>query len=367
MPGGQPALKLLAACDDTGAANALLAFTLGARGADVKIASASPATEVFISGGVTPDFLYDGNRSSAHKFFDEIQPDAVLIGTSLSGALERVLLLHARQRGIPTVGYVDWWSNFGRRFSSPGTDDLAYLPDIVAVMDAEASAGCRADGVPAGIIREVGNPYWDTLRDMPQEALDRMRRAVRERFGVGPDDALCILVSSNIRNLGLGLGYDEHDFLRAVSPLPTSLANGRRLRWMIKPHPAEPRDELHGMLAQYGVNAGLIDGLSGLEAIAAADYLAGMCSTMLFEAALCGRPVISLQPGMDENRLRFLSVFDRIGVTKAVTAQAGRDALLALVEGRLQAPDLSRVGFPIGGDTATAAIMDILYAIRRGI
>lgn len=355
-------------CRDAGAANALAAFALAVdpAGAQVLSVCVGPARDAYRAAGTTPwlSSAAELDRGAVDDLLDRARPAAVLLGTSLDSSTERTFLLAARDRGVRSVGVVDWWSNFGQRFSSPRTVDLAYLPDAVAVPDEDARRGCVQDGVPDTLIHVVGNPYWDRLARLSAAFRSAARRKARAALGVDARARVVLVVSSDIRNLDLALGYDELDFWRAVGPLPSRTAAGRPVVWAVKPHPREPVEDLVAMLRAHGVGALVVEGMAGIDAVLASDGAVGMCSSLLFEAALVGRPVVSLQPGMDADRLRHLRIFDHLRITTGTDAGAASHLVRLLLDGPLRRPDMAGLPAPIGDGRAAARLQGLLSTDR---
>ena len=355
-------------CHDTGAAFALASFAASqaARGLRLVTVCSGPASAVFRAAGIIPDHELDREPSEddAGDLVQSLSPSALLFGTSFDAWTDRQLCRAARTKGVFTVGLVDWWSNFGRRFSTPGTVDLAFLPDTVAVLDKDAREGCCSDSIPPSILAITGNPYWDRLYDSRQGPAETCRTSVRRQLGISDDTLLGLIISSNLRNLGLHLGYDEADFFRAAHPFPDRTIAGRPISWVVKPHPKESPSELRDLLDAAGIQLRLLEGISAIDAVLAADLVLGMCSSVLLEAAILGRTVVSLQPGVDENKMRYLRIFNRLGIPTIIRSGEARSAVTDLVNGRIAAPDLARLPFPIGQEHAAKGIAKV---IRDGI
>ena len=89
----------------------------------------------------------------------------------------------------------------------------------------------------------------------------------------------------------------------------------------VLPHPREDRAEvearwnrLHGRLG-----GGLLSAPTGRYAMMASDGVLGMASLLLYEAMLLGKPVMSVQPDLRTESLRFL---ERKGLEWFVTSEA---------------------------------------------
>ncbi len=361
---------ILVACRDTGAANELAAFVNlcpSETSVLLRTLCVGPAVDVFKEAGIIPtmEFAHELDSSEVHRVLDQLQPKAIVLGTSHDSWTERFILEYACSHGVYCLGVVDWWSNFGRRFSTPGTGDLRYLPDAICVTDEDARQGCIADGIPSTLLHVVGNPYWDYLLTVSDEVRLATRRQVRERLGISNGAVLALAISSNLRNLNLDLGYDETDFWRAIVPLPCETTDGRPIVWAVKPHPREQHQDLQTMLDAYNARPLFIEGLSAFEAVNAADYIIGMCSSVLFEAALLGKPVVSLQPGVTKGKLDFLRIFDHLEIPKIIYEHEAREVVFRFINGLVPYPNLNKVPFKVGGKSAYHALRNLLPVTKQ--
>ncbi|MBW1713151.1 MAG: hypothetical protein JRJ59_08405 [Deltaproteobacteria bacterium] len=341
----------LLVCHDTGAANAVAALAKSwlKAGTPASTFCTGPAIKTFEAHGLKPwgqaAEVIDPQEAAA--VLAELEPDFVLTGTSYDAWTERLFCQEARKLGVWSVGLVEWWSGFCLRFSTPRTKDLNFVPDLVAVLDEECRAGCLAEGLPPERLIVTGNPFWDELVRFDPERLEVMGLETRKRLGLGGRCLIVLVASTIIRNLDRRLGFDEEDFWAAVSPLPFETSGGRPIKWLVKPHPQEDPVELNDILARHQVDPLLVDGLSALEALAAAQVVVGTLSSMLMEAALLGRSVFSIQPGRKPGVFSRLKVFKSINLP-VLTDQAGVDWFLdGLIAGRLDRPDLKRLPWPL--------------------
>lgn len=360
---------LAVVCHDTGGANALAAYVSSANLSPFRLRTVciGKACEAFRSAGVVPDqeFDRDPGFEAIDSLVEEMGSDAVLLGTSFDSWTERRFCKKMREQGLFTLSFVDWWSNFGGRFSTPGSNDLAFLPETIAVMDEDARNGCIADSIPSHLLQVTGNPYWDYLADHASSIVARSRERIRNALGISGYTLLGLIISSNIRNLHLGLGYDETDFFLSVRPLPEHTEQGTPIAWVVKPHPKESPAELREMLTRERMPLPLFEGISAIEAVAASDFVLGMCSSVLFEAALLGKTVVSLQPRLNKDRLHYLRIFDHLGIPKIIQVDEAKAVVQNLVNGRISASVLSKVPFPLGNNRATDRITALLQEGMR--
>jgi hypothetical protein len=224
------------------------------------------------------------------RCLDRLRPDLMLTGTS-----RKELVLRDGQwwragaaRDIPTVALLDHWVGYREKFSAVAPYD--HLPDVVAVMD-EYARQCMLDfGCPADRLVVTGQPALDGL--LGGELSGRIE--VRRRWNVGSEDWVVLFASEPVsQDFGNRFGYDEQTVLRAV----LEAVRGLPMTLVVRPHPREARDRLQAVVDEAGIPVRYESNLTSRQTLAGADTVVGMTSIFLLEAALAGRPVLSVQPG----------------------------------------------------------------------
>ena len=163
-------------------------------------------------------------------------------------------------------------------------------------MDDQARDEAIADGLPAERLVVTGAPHYEHLLSVN----DRSRgEPIRARYEIGPTDRLVLFVSQPLEALyGAALGYSEHQVLETVSGAVASLSAppAGRIAFAVRRHPREER---------VGHSPLVLDASGGdsLDWILAADVVVGMNSAVLLQAALIGRPTVSVQPGRRDHDL----------------------------------------------------------------
>ena len=211
---------------------------------------------------------------------------SILTGTSHYTAFDALFWDLGKRRSVPTLAVVDYWSNLERRFKDSE-------PDRIGVIDDEQAREARRLGLPEAII--TGHPRLAAIRGLPDKA---------------PKDRVTVLfVSERIAgDVADGVndpyGFDEIDVFRLVTEAGRkAAAAGIQTDLVVKFHPYNDRNEILNALGTPADDSALsIDFIDGNEPIAplivACDLVVGMSSVALIEAALMGRPVVSVQPGL---------------------------------------------------------------------
>lgn len=356
---------------------------------DVVIYVEDPGAATFAAGLLPPlaeqasVALYSGGRAAAHLDSLEIShrplPDAVRRSPSqwladarparvVSGTAEDretpglPLIAAARDAGIPTAGLVDGATNLDHRFRGPTPDPLAFLPDLLLVVDETAREGYRQLGVPAARIEVRGHPWFDVIR----------RRAANAQKATGAAQPVLLFLAEmtgGVRGHAWGPDYTLHgrgdpsgrgrcevvlesvlDACRKIEPAPEIV---------LRLHPKNDPSAFAPYAAEI---ARISAGGDPFGEIMAADLVVGMTSTLLIEAAVAGRPVLSVLPR--EAEAAWLPAIGA-GVIPAVwTEEALEAALRADLSGK-RTPDPATTNrvYPPGADRAAArAILSLRAA-----
>ncbi len=292
-------LRVLVVAGDAGGAAALapVCRALAARGTELAAWGYAQAPAVWERLSVSCRSLEPGfGEADARRRVAETAPDALLLGTSVNGRdHEREFVRAGRERRIPSLAVLDFWSRYRERFEDAG-GALEDLPDRVAVMDERAREEMLAAGFPAGVLEITGSPALEDLGPEWAARVDRGR--VRRSLGVGPEELLVVYASQPLRLVG---PEPECEVLaEVVGALPgRDPTGGREVVLLVRPHPRE--DPARLVEATRRARARVVVSGAGdpREVVASADLVLGRSSVLLLEAGLLGRPVLSLQPGAE--------------------------------------------------------------------
>jgi hypothetical protein len=161
-------------------------------------------------------------------------------------------------------------------------------------------AGHARDG-----LRVIGDLHHAKLRrDAAEWTADRIA-ALRRDFGAEAGDFVVLFASECVREMqafGYVAPYDEFEVLEKLISLLSrgELPDGRhvdldRLVLVIRPHPRDAAGKYDALAARVRSPRTIVSAAGRPEgAVIAADLVAGMCSSLLFEAAELQRPVVSL-------------------------------------------------------------------------
>lgn len=307
-PPGQA--RIVAVAGDPGGAAALgpvLAELAGRAEVRVQALAYRQARSVWKRQGLAYQELPESlTPAAADKLLAHPQAALLLTGTSVNGVdLEKKFFAAARQRQVPSLAVLDFWSNYRRRFAD-GNGPLPPVPDRIAVMDQRARDEMIAAGFEAARLCVTGQPAFDALPACRANFTSARRAALRRRWGASGEDAVVLFASQPLASLYGStpdnpryLGYCEHSVLEALIRALERIAPrcGRAILLVIRPHPREKRADLERHCSS-SIRVRVEDAGEAREAALAADLVAGMTTVLLLEAALMGCAAVSLQPGL---------------------------------------------------------------------
>lgn len=293
-------------CGDPGGANAV-APVIEVLRADQRLTVHAMAyrqahtlwTKRHLAHEIIPD---DTTFATIRSQLQRLNTRLVLTGTSVNPfEFEKQYIAAAHELGIPTLAVLDFWSNYSLRFSYE-QNDLAHLPDRIAVMDDLAQEEMIAEGFPPARLVVAGHPALDSLEAHRAAFTAAQRNAVRKNLSVAPDDWL-VLYASQPPSFS---DHDEdtppppwQDRRRTVGALLSVLAElahaqEKRATLLIRPHPRE-NGEIYRNLHHDTVNITVNGEGNSRDLALAANVVAGMNTMFLVEAAQLGRPTLSIR------------------------------------------------------------------------
>jgi hypothetical protein len=228
------------------------------------------------------------------QLFEEQQPDVVLLTSltfSRSFAMDQVKA--ARALGIPTAACIMSWDHLSSKA-------LVHIqPDVTILWnDVQKHEAVDMHGIPAARIVVTGAQCYDQWFD---------RRPVRSReqfcgdVGLDPSRPFVLYVCSAMSPVPDPV---EPVFVKAWIEALRSSGDPvlRDAGVLVRPHPERVR-EWNGVSLD-GLDNVVVNGRNPIDADAKADYfdslyysgaVVGLCTTVFLEAAIVGRPVLTLQ------------------------------------------------------------------------
>ena len=298
---------------------------------------------------------------STEAILDDLAPDILLIGTSENpDSMGFKLLETARRKKIPTVGVIDAAVNAGYRFRGHSPSALAHAPDWLIVPDEWTKKLFLHLGYQAEKIAVCGNPHFDYVMDVAAGLSKAGSSSLRKHIlpGIGQNQRAVVFVSEGVAQLRRLVsavpGQDEYtltgwgssrgrteiileEFLTAVQSLSP------RPYLILRPHPKDASDEYRDYLKYFDC----VNTTNGpLELIYCADLIVSGTSMLLQEAAIMGKPVLSILPRTKEKE--WLQGV-RTGIIPFVTTRDElKTILLSLLRNGTTLKNRSRTGFVYG-------------------
>lgn len=234
------------------------------------------------------------------SLIDRFAPDLLITSATSLPAVdmsEKYLWWQAKQRGIPSLAFLDQWQNYAIRFSgSQNNEHLAYLPDWINCLNEIGRSEMISEGFDEARLLAFGHPYLSSLR---YDLLAMNVAGLKHSLHISVDEKVALFVSEPLReHYGNARGYDQYQVLDYF--LSNLAAEVERPRILVKLHPKDSRTSFQTLATKFELLPLQFVGneFSSLECLAVSDFVFGMSSIMLIEAYVLGKNVVSLQPGL---------------------------------------------------------------------
>lgn len=333
-----PRQSLAVVAHDAGGARALLpvAVELQRRGWELALLLAGPAVKVFAEAWPVTAVADSAPLEFITAELQQRHVVALLSASGLYNQLEHTTRLAARRLKLPVVAVQDAWFNHRERFERDGQ---ASRPDLVCVMD-ELSLGelQRAGFAPSELVL-TGHPGLEQTVQLCRTATAEQVRARRQAFGLpadglvftffsdpfftGPGGAFYSGPGAIMRPDGAGLyGYTVREVLPAVLvELESALREAdARAEFIVRPHPSECAEVVEGIAAHHPADRLRVrvepKGTT-VEWIQMSDALLGMMTIALLQAALAGKPAVSVELGLPASGQADPCMANTLGYTQA--------------------------------------------------
>lgn len=221
------------------------------------------------------------------RTFGALAPDILVTGTGFD-TFDRDLWRVAAARGVGSLAVIDAWTNLDKRFVNDDGSEIQ--PDAICAIDRPMSDQIADEGWCRARIHITGQPHFQSF----VERLAGKRKAQRPSsvpflvFFSEPVDKDFVADTDR--------GFDQ--FSVAGSLLP-ALGGLGPLSLVVQPHPRENHDDWQAWLGRRKPPRGVtarIGGNTTETLLTTCTGAIGMTTMVLFEAALLGVPVLSLQP-----------------------------------------------------------------------
>ena len=243
-------------------------------------------------------------KDSLAKLIESEHPDLILTATSQGLSIEKKITKIARIQKIRTIAIIDFWSNYGLRFSDPGSKNLAYLPDYILVIDKIMKKEMTDQGFDPRKLIVTGSPFFDTFSKSTKQK-------ERENLLVFFSQPFSELFKSGDRNY---LGYNEIQVFEDLVEVLEKLQLKMPIK--IKFHPRVRKlNKFDRIIKNSKLKISIEKKLSAEDLIKKSKLVMGMNSVVLFQTAVMGKGVLSYQPNLKEADPL---ISNRLGLSAAV-------------------------------------------------
>lgn len=301
------AYKVLFAAQDPGGFNAIFpVIKKMQKGHDLLILLANESRTIAKAKRISFMDCSSMRGDKLAAIFREFRPQVVIAATSMGLSLEKRVFEVARSLGVPVLSVIDFWSNYEMRFSNSGSSDLAYMPEAICITDAFMKKQMLGKGFGRQRLYVTGNPFFDTFKKFAAERrLTNHRRYILFISQPFSED------HTRFASGGSKLIFDEKivfaDIIKALSSTKI------KLPILVALHPRDAnRNKYDAVITGSGRKISIAKKeVSAL--ISNAEYVIGMNSMVLLQAAMIGKRVISYQPGLARGKDTLIT--NRLGLS----------------------------------------------------
>ena len=257
------------------------------------------------------EFVKEISLEEIKVFVEEMAPDIVITGTSADDQTEKFIWKACEELNIPSYAILDQWINYSVRFSEKQTDtiqhpntkhELKYLPKKILLMDEKAKEEAVKSGLPEDRLIVTGQPYFETIIENAQKISQNQIKNFREKLKTKDNEILITFASEPLLETYKRpfFGYSEvvilQNLLDAVVNVEKKIK--RKIYVLLRAH---PKDDIakYQNIASENLLTQQFDCAAQIVVLSS-DLICGMSSMFLIESVVLGKPVMSIQIGLDK-------------------------------------------------------------------
>ena len=280
-------MKIMLYANDPGGANAIspLVEPLRERGHEIYVFANLSALQIL-------------NCKEYSNELRNIMPDILITGTSAKNLNERYLWQEAKNLKIKTIAFVEYWGNYGIRFSDISALEIEkfngncnMLPDYIIVPDDFAKEEAIKEGVPSNLIYPLGNPHF-------QNIYSKLNFIENKKTNFVDENETLITYASQPFTEDLGKPGEELNVLEDI-------IDSTDKKILVKLHPKEDFSKFD----KYKDKVMLNKEMSMPEIIKASDLVISINSMVLLEAMIIKKPIIAYQRNETDKNKFILTKF----------------------------------------------------------
>ena len=226
--------------------------------------------------------------ADAAEQLEEIHPDLLLFGTGWQDKCEQPYVHYCKMDGIPTVAFLDHWSNYRERFGYPNGGWEENLGDFTAVHDERAYTLALELKLPNPL--KLPNHYL--IRLIEDAMLRKAEVGKTLLFLSEPTDS----VAEKTYGDPLYWGFTQYT---ALEDILEHFEDFQCENLIIRLHPSEMSSNYDAILLRYpNISVQMHESHSAdlIDELLCAKVIIGFDTMALYIAALLGKPIISYLP-----------------------------------------------------------------------
>ncbi len=267
--------KIIFVAQDRGSGNALtpvIKNIIQEKKFSAKVYASENSKKIFQNSGI----IFTDPEENLNKEFGDFKPRLIVTGSSMRRSIEKEAIKYAREHSIKSISVLDFWGNFWHKFTINGEKDQDSLPDHILIPDQIAMERMTDEGFPPIKLVITGNPYFDSFSFSDNKEDEKSKKKI-------------LFVSQPVYRNGKYLTNIRRikDVIEVLKKIDYSLS------LTVKPHPRERFNSFKEIIKNGEID--IYPGNDIKSVIKEFDIFIGTDSTVLFEAAFCGKHVISYQ------------------------------------------------------------------------
>ena len=287
---GNHNIDVLIVCNDIGGANAIYPVFQSIKDkVKVKLVCTGDAIKVFNS--FKKYFVEDHKFNSVNLILKELTPSILFTGTSEYSNQERLFWYESKRLNIKTIAIIDSWTNIKERFiyfPVENNGEKLVQPDIIIIPDDNLREQIDNEGWCVSDLKVCGQPHLEKSSSFFEKKRNIKKVENSSLMFISEP----VIEKRNIRPIG----YDQFS---VASQLVNQLLGGIVTKIIIKPHPKENIDNWQKWKNSWPKEIKknlVISDLTIKELILNSEFIVGMASMALIEAAMSGSISIAIQP-----------------------------------------------------------------------
>lgn len=303
-------------------------------------------------------FRENEDSASLQAGIDLLKDEGARLLVSASGLyneIEHTMRLAAKSLRLPTVGVLDWYFHLRQRFQRADRSSGCMVdsrPDWVLALDEPTKKELIQAGFQQDQIHVAG--YINLEHSLKKVmAFGQDLAGIRGELGIPASKEIAVFFSEPYINTANGKewggvggyfdpsgqpihGYTAAESLQAVLSAMESLEWFRHAHLVVKAHPMEHVPTLMKIMSrlpkELKKEVTIVEKYDPAKLMAIGSIFFGMASVALLEASLTGRPVLSVQIGLNKSPENDPCISNRLGLSASILSFESLQNEMALID-----------------------------------